>query len=40
MDLPMFGCSVMVDGKTVIENGEIVDPGMKVEPTYPLPLCL
>lgn len=36
LDLPMFGCSVALDGRTVIENGQIVDPRMIVKQTAPL----
>lgn len=35
LDLPMFDCSVTMDGETVIDNGEIVDEKMLVEQTYP-----
>ncbi len=31
IDLPMFGCSVWIDGTKVIDTGAIVDPKMKVE---------
>jgi len=38
IDLPMFRCSVKIDGKTVISDGEIVDPKMIVPPTRELRL--
>lgn len=34
LDLPMFDCTVMVDNRTVIEKGRIIDPKMIVKPTY------
>ena len=33
LDLPMFNCSVAMDGRTVIDNGKIVDEKMIVEQT-------
>ena len=29
IDMPLLGCTVMLDGRPVIENGRIVDPEMK-----------
>jgi 2,5-dihydroxypyridine 5,6-dioxygenase len=39
LDLPMFDCTVALDGKVVVKDGEIVDPGMLVKQTYPLRLA-
>lgn len=36
LDLPMFDCSVSLDGKMVIKEGEILDPKMLVQQTFPL----
>lgn len=33
-DFPMFGCTVKLDGKTVIDRGEVVDKKMIVQPKY------
>jgi 2,5-dihydroxypyridine 5,6-dioxygenase len=38
IDAPMMDCTVMLDGQTVIERGEIVDPKMKVKQTSALRL--
>lgn len=34
MDLPMFGCTVLLDNEVVIEKGKIVDPNMIVKPVF------
>lgn len=39
IDLPMFGCTITVDGKVVIEDGKVVDPRMIVQPTHPMTIC-
>lgn len=39
IDLPMFGCTVTVDGTVVIDNGKVVDPRMIVKPTHPITIC-
>jgi len=38
IDAPMMDCTVTLDGETVIERGEVVDPSMRVRQTLPLRL--
>jgi 2,5-dihydroxypyridine 5,6-dioxygenase len=39
IDVPMFGCTAKLDGRTVIERGTIVDEKMLVRPTYERPIA-